>query len=60
VTAQAVMTSTHGHPRLIWPVAAKVNTIMELQNFVLGLPHFFNTMFNDTVRNLLGKKIKII
>jgi len=25
VTAQAVMTSTKGHPRLIWPVAAKVN-----------------------------------
>jgi len=25
VRAQAVMTSTHGHTRLIWPVAAKVN-----------------------------------
>jgi len=25
VTAQAVMTSTHGHPRLTWPAMAKVN-----------------------------------
>jgi len=25
VSAQAGMTSTHGHPRLIWPLAAKVN-----------------------------------
>jgi len=28
VTAQAVMTSTHGHPRLTWPALAKVNTCM--------------------------------
>jgi len=26
VTAQAVMTLTHGHPRLTWPVVDKVNT----------------------------------
>jgi len=25
--AQAVMTSTHGHPRLTWPTGLKVNTI---------------------------------
>jgi len=27
-TAQAVMTSTHGHPRLICPIAAKINNIL--------------------------------
>jgi len=27
VKAQAVMTSTYGHLRLIWPVAAKVNNL---------------------------------
>jgi len=27
MTAQAVMTSTHGHPRLTWPAVAKVNNI---------------------------------
>jgi len=27
VKAQAVMTSTHGHPRLNWPDRAKVNNI---------------------------------
>jgi len=28
VKAQAVMTSTHGHPRLNWPAMDKVNTII--------------------------------
>jgi len=29
VKAQAVMTSTHGHPRLNWPAVAKVNTSIQ-------------------------------
>jgi len=30
VKAQAEMTSTYGHPRLNWPVTAKVNKLLEL------------------------------
>jgi len=30
VRAQAVMTSTHGHPRLNWPAVAKVNSLITL------------------------------
>jgi len=30
VRAQAVMTLTYGHPRLTWPVAAKVNTCFQV------------------------------
>jgi len=45
VMAQAVMTSTHGHPRLTWPVGAKVNIsrpfikpkIISFENFLISI-----------------------
>jgi len=30
VQAQAAITSTHGHPRLIWPIRPKFNTLMTI------------------------------
>jgi len=37
MTAQAVMTSTHGHPRLTWPAVAKVNRSLSPSLFLFSL-----------------------
>jgi len=41
VKAQAVITCTHGHPRLIWPVAPKVNSNMLIMHIESAVSNLF-------------------
>jgi len=47
VQAQAAITSTHGHPRLIWPVRPKFNKTFNLKLLTLLC---FKCQFNLVVK----------
>jgi len=54
MTAQAVMTSTHGHPRLAWPTVAKVNIyiyIIHEQHLRLDLSLEENNRFSLKIKD---------